>query len=188
KARSRGATKFVPTFFSRIKWSKTTAPAPRPATSRKSWTARSTTSSRQNCAVKKRPRARRAMKFSSREYLSHFRVMKHTSLAALLLFSATCAQTISARLMYDWSYQELFDKSDFVVIANPVSRTKGTDERTVLREMQENVIGVETQFETQVVLKGGKRDRFVLHHYRPVPSRVAEVNGPSFIRFDPKHA
>src|SRR5438477_388409 len=61
KARSRGATKFVPTFFSRIKWSKITAPAPRPATSRKSWTARSTTSSRQNCAAKKRRRATRVI-------------------------------------------------------------------------------------------------------------------------------
>ena|SRR5438309_1521376 len=112
--------------------------------------------------------------------------MKKTLLAAFLLFGAPFVQSTFARLMYDWSYQELFDKSDFVVIANPVSRTRDTSERTILRDIQENVIGLETQFETQVVLKGTKRARFMLHHYRSVPSRVAVLNGPLFMIFDPK--
>lgn len=105
-----------------------------------------------------------------------------------ILLSSSVAQCVFGRLMYAWSYQELFDKSDFVVIANPVSRTRDTVERTMLRDIQENVIGVETQFEAQVVLKGRKRARFIFHHYRSIPSKVAVINGPSFIRFDPKHA
>ncbi len=107
---------------------------------------------------------------------------------AAILLSTSVAHRISARLISAWSYQELFNKSDFVVIANLVSRTHDSNERTTLRKIQEKVIGVETQFQTQVVLKGAKRAHFILHHYRSVPSKVAVVNGPSFISFDPQHS
>ncbi len=96
------------------------------------------------------------------------------------------ALSASARLLPAWTYQDLYTKSDFVVIANPITRTHDTNERNIL-DIKVNVIGVETQFETQLVLKGAKRSRFVLHHYRIAPSNVAVVNGPSLISFDPPH-
>jgi len=50
------------------------------------------------------------------------------------------------------------------------------------------VIGVNTEFKALLVLKGPKRSRFVLHHYRE--SRKAEPNrvvigGPTLVEFEP---
>jgi hypothetical protein len=109
------------------------------------------------------------------------------TVAGLLVLAAVVGD-ISARLLPALTYQDLFEKSDFVVIANPTAQTQDTSENSILRGTEEKIIGVETKFETQAVLKGAKQPRFVLHHYRLVPSNVALVDGPAFISFDPKHA
>jgi hypothetical protein len=85
-----------------------------------------------------------------------------------------------------WTYQEMFEKSDFVVIATGIA-TKDTAERSKLLETID-VIGVETQFKTCVVLKG-KNDRrnFVLHHYR-MPDDKFVNDGPLLLEVLPgKH-
>jgi hypothetical protein len=81
-----------------------------------------------------------------------------------------------------WSYKELFAKSDFVVIASPLTRPRDTNERMsfpVSPPMP--VIGVSTEFKTLLVLKGSKRQRFILHHYREArkadPNKVI-IGGP----------
>jgi hypothetical protein len=96
---------------------------------------------------------------------------------------------VSAQLMYAWTYEELFSKSDFVVIAEPTSATHDTEERTILSELDPSVpaIGVVTDFRTLLVLKGQKQDRFVLHHYRLPQSDVAIINGPVLVKFNPAH-
>lgn len=79
----------------------------------------------------------------------------------------------------------MFDKSDLVVIATFVS-TKNTDERSTLRDLSHpvKVIGVATEFETYLVLKGPKNiTRFRLHHYRFQNTDDALwVNAPQLIR------
>jgi hypothetical protein len=108
-----------------------------------------------------------------------------TILAAAL--SVVSGDFVSARLMKDWTYEELFSKSDFVVIAEPISATRDTDERTNLEGIAPPtpVIGVATDFKTLLVLKGQKQDRFVLHHYRLAKPDVPLINGPQLVTFGP---
>jgi hypothetical protein len=101
-----------------------------------------------------------------------------------------------ARLMSVLSYQQLFDRSDMVVIAMPVSRTADTGEETALPNIYKQdsdgthhpvrAIGVETRFRVCLVLKGGKGIKeFVLHHYRQ-ESHVSQINGPTLVYFGPQ--
>jgi hypothetical protein len=96
------------------------------------------------------------------------------------------AGPLSARLMQEWTYQDLFAKSDLVVIAKPTAATRDTTERSTLRDIQppESVVGVVTEFQILLVLKGSTKDRFILHHYR-LESSTLMVNGPQLIAFDP---
>ena len=90
----------------------------------------------------------------------------------------------SARLVRTWSDQELFDKSDLVVIATPVA-TSDTKERGPLSNFAtQPVIGVETTFAVFTVLKGDQAIKhLVLHHYRP--DKLEVPNAPTFLSFDP---
>jgi hypothetical protein len=110
----------------------------------------------------------------------------HAAILAVAL-SIALGDFASAQLMYAWTYDELFSKSDFVVIAEPISATHGTDERSILPELDPSVpaIGVLTDLKTLLVLKGQKQDRFVLHHYRLPESDVAIINGPLLVKFNP---
>jgi hypothetical protein len=76
----------------------------------------------------------------------------------------------------------MFDKADLVVIAKPVS-THPTNEHAALEGI--SLIGVDTKFETRVVLKGSKQiSQLILHHYK-LGTNIPIVDGPSLIEFDP---
>ena len=115
--------------------------------------------------------------------------MRNLATILAVVLSIAFGNLVSAQLMYAWTYEELFSKSDFVVIAEPISATHDTDERTTLPELDPSVsaIGVVTDFKTLLVLKGQKQDRFVLHHYRLPESDVAIINGPVLVKFNPGH-
>ena len=102
------------------------------------------------------------------------------------------------------SYQELFEKSDLVVIATPLTKTADTNERTFFQGMVQTdqdgkqtgtaAIGVETTFGVSVVMKGDRAaQQFILHHYRvaPYPARDGNglvdvlIDGPNIVSFDP---
>ncbi len=90
------------------------------------------------------------------------------------------------RLMKNWSYQEMFDQADLVVVAKPVS-TADTAERAILPNITPDVhvVGVETKFEIRLVMKGGKDIRtLTLHHYRLDDPKTAMMNGPELAVFD----
>jgi hypothetical protein len=108
-----------------------------------------------------------------------------------------------------WTYEALTTKSDLVVIAVPVE-SKDTDERVDLpgirlvrpenKEKAMPAIGVDTQFEVLVVMKGRKRiGQLTLHHYRLArserlpgaagPNQIIQVSvgsGPDLVSFDAK--
>jgi hypothetical protein len=67
-------------------------------------------------------------------------------------------QSAPAYLITPWSYQDLFAKSDFVVIAERSTAPRDTNERTTLTRVSPplRVIGVTTEFKTLFVLKGPK--------------------------------
>jgi hypothetical protein len=111
------------------------------------------------------------------------------SVALALLVSHAFGYSITS-----WSYQDLFAKSDFVVVASPLTRPRDTKERMTLEKISPPVpvIGVSTEFKTLLVLKGFRRQRFVLHHYRearkPDPNKVI-LGGPPLLDFEgPKDA
>ncbi|MGO9208984.1 MAG: hypothetical protein ACLPXM_15710 [Terriglobales bacterium] len=101
-----------------------------------------------------------------------------------------------ARLISVLSYQQLFDRSDLVVIGVPVSKTADTKERSALPNIVRQdpdgtkhpitAIGVETSFRVCLVLKGDKDMRkLVLHHYRE-ESQAGAISGPALVSFDPQ--
>lgn len=90
------------------------------------------------------------------------------------------------RLMNIWTYQELFDQADLVVIGAPTT-TEDTKEKGGLPEWTTiDSVGVATGFKVSVVIKGDKAlKKFVLHHYRlKDPNKIPE-NGPNFVSFAP---
>jgi hypothetical protein len=113
--------------------------------------------------------------------------MKRAATITAILLITSALHPVWARLIDERTFEELFVKAGFVVIAKPISVTHDTPERGVLLG-NVPVIGVITEFQTLLVLKGAKQERFMLHHYRnaPLPSGVAIVNGPTLISFDPK--
>ena len=83
----------------------------------------------------------------------------------------------------------MFDKADLVVIAKVVS-TKDNGERTTLPDYDPSlvVIGVVTEFESRIVIKGAKNlTKFQLHHYRyqSEEDEFAVTNTPELVRIKP---
>ena len=111
--------------------------------------------------------------------------MKTIIAVFLILSTALLAQ---ARLMKSWSYQELYDQSDLVVIAKPVS-TQETTEKATLPNISPDVhvVGLSTEFDISLVMKGDKSaKKAALHHYRLADPKQLMMNGPSLAAFDPK--
>src|SRR5947209_6150406 len=109
-----------------------------------------------------------------------------TAITAFLIF--TTALLAQARLMRTWSYQELYDQADLVVIAKPVA-THDTAEKTTLPNIAPDVhvVGLSTEFEISVVLRGEKTiKKATLHYYRLADPKQLMINGPNLASFDPK--
>lgn len=101
-----------------------------------------------------------------------------------------------ARIVREIGYDELFAKSDLVVIARPLTKTTDTGERSYFpdvtrtdaggRQSRIPSVGVETAFEIAWVIKGRPvGGRFVLHHYREEHSPRLEADGMMLVSFDP---
>lgn len=116
--------------------------------------------------------------------------------ACLVVFALLVGLTgpAQSRLFRTWTYQELKDGSDLVVIAQPLA-SRRLEERNVLPDISRMpsrgddsryfARGVETKFKVLTTLKGIELQSMVLHHYRSA-DEGPEINGPSFIEFDPK--
>jgi hypothetical protein len=115
-------------------------------------------------------------------------------MTAAVLYCAAPNQS-QARKMVMLSYQQMFEKSDVVVIATPKSKTTDTKEQAFLpniwlqdkdgKQSEIKSIGVETVFAVSAVLKGDATiKQFTLHHYREAQIS-AELDGPHLVSFDP---
>jgi hypothetical protein len=107
-----------------------------------------------------------------------------------VLLNVAVAWVTHGRPMRTWSYQELTDQADLVVIAKPVSTTN-TTEHSVLPNtaLGVRVIGVNTEFEVLVALKGDKSlKKMVLHYYRLANPEEHLFDGPNLVSFDLKQA
>jgi hypothetical protein len=112
--------------------------------------------------------------------------MKRFAATAALILSSAIGHAAYSRGIPLLTYDELFAKSDFVVIAKPITNTRDTSERKLLGPLSPPVpvIGVVTDFESLLVLKGTKPRRFMLHHYREVRPKFM-VDGLNLIEFHP---
>lgn len=113
--------------------------------------------------------------------------MNKKLLTSFLILTFGFAPDGGARITKGWRYQEMFDKADLVVIARRVT-SNDTDERSTI--LTHAVIGVLTDFNTYLVLKGDKTIKtFQLHHYRLASDsdKVTIANGPNLIAFDWEH-
>ena len=113
--------------------------------------------------------------------------MNRKLLLFLLVVVISTGPNANARFTKGWRYQEMFDKADLVVIARRVT-TRDTEERATI--LAHDVIGVLTDFNAYLVLKGDKNAKtFQLHHYRLASDsdKSTTVNGPSLVEFSGEH-
>lgn len=105
---------------------------------------------------------------------------------AVILLLLTTPLLCFGRLMKAWTYQELFDQADLVVVAVPIS-THDTKESGGLPGWSTiETVGVNTEFQSSVVMKGDtKVKKFILHHYRLKNPKQIPPNAPSFVGFKP---
>ena len=102
------------------------------------------------------------------------------ALSLLLIISASFA---TARAVRDWPYEELMEKSDLVVIADPLSTTPTSDLLQDEGGDPKSSQGLDTKFRVMVRFKGEHpQEDFTVLHFRYAPS-VSEVNGAQFVHF-----
>jgi hypothetical protein len=97
---------------------------------------------------------------------------------------------MDARIVKPWTYQEMFDKADLVVVAEALS-TKDTGERSTLQDLEPHVgvIGIVTEFKSRLILKGAQIVKtFQLHHYRfqSEDDKLA-ADGPDLVELSGQH-
>ena len=107
-------------------------------------------------------------------------------LALTTVFLLGFAGIVTARLVRIWTYQELVEKSDLVVLASPVATNDTAEHINHPDFVGQPVIGVETRFAVAAVLKGDSAlKEFTFHHYRTGTDGVIVPNGPMLVCFDP---
>jgi hypothetical protein len=108
----------------------------------------------------------------------------------ILLLMFCVPRTMSARIVKPWTYQEMFDKADLVVIAEVLS-TKGTEERSALQDLDPHVavIGVVTEFKSRLMIKGSQSTKtFQLHHYKfQSDDDKLAANSPDLVEISGQH-
>lgn len=101
----------------------------------------------------------------------------------LLLLIFVMPSLLDARMAESWTYQEMFDKANLVVIATHIASNPIEEHTLVLRNIK--VRGVLSTFRSLLVLKGPKdMSTFQLHHYQlESPQDEYIQDGPQLIRF-----
>jgi hypothetical protein len=114
--------------------------------------------------------------------------MKKLTIGLLIL---TTALLVHARLTKLWTYQELHDQADLVVIAKHISTTNTTEQANLPNIAPDvHVIGLSSEFDVEAVMKGdASLKKLTLHHYRlaPHPENETMANGPSLASFEADH-
>jgi hypothetical protein len=112
--------------------------------------------------------------------------MKTVLTLALLLSIPVVAL---GRIRPVWTFERIHADADLVVIARPVSSTT-LDETTTLPNISPAtpVVGIETQFDVRLVLKGEVKSKSImLHHYALQRPADGQTRGaPQLVSFDPK--
>jgi Ankyrin repeats (many copies) len=109
-----------------------------------------------------------------------------TILAGLLILAATTF-VADARIINILSFRDMEKRADLIIVGRPLS-TKDTDEHSILPHIAPDipVIGMSSEFEVSIVLKGDSSlKKVVVHHYRLANPGQPLFNGPTLASFDP---
>jgi hypothetical protein len=101
----------------------------------------------------------------------------------ILLCTIGAGFIASGRPVPIWTYQDMTDKSDLVVIAKPVATTN-TAERTMLLGVQ--MTGWETELEVRLTIRGERNLKKIVFHHDNMTEVQPVVNGPNLVSFDPR--
>lgn len=107
-------------------------------------------------------------------------------ITGILIFATV--SLVESRIVKAWSYQEFYDQSDLVVIAQKFI-AEDTTEAAVPPNLSLNVhvVGVSTKFRISGVLKGDRNLTWcILHNYRLANPEAPMIDGPMLVAFDPK--
>ena len=120
--------------------------------------------------------------------------MKSHTFAIACILVVSLASYSQSREFRVWTYKELQDTADLVVISHP-SNVRLLNEKFDLpniftqsssgKKAPYHALGVETEFDVLATLKGADRKNLVLHHYRSNVGNI-EINGPLLMEFDPQ--
>jgi hypothetical protein len=112
------------------------------------------------------------------------------------LLLALGVANLEARIIVHWSAQDLFDKSDLVIIATPTATGDTLEQKDlpgIAQLTPDNktigvpAVGVETKFRIAGVLKGDKNlTKVTMHHYRLKEAVKAGINDPHLLFFNPE--
>jgi hypothetical protein len=119
--------------------------------------------------------------------------MRSVAFVTAIVLNAAAIELSAGRNIEVPTYDELFARSDFIIIACPVTKTRDTREHTMFTKNISpaiSAIGVVTEFKCLHVIKGKGMQRFTLHHYREDRSgqhgiEDAIMNGPFYMSFEP---
>jgi hypothetical protein len=111
-----------------------------------------------------------------------FRLDALTTMLGLVALAAF-ASTSQARAIKVWTYQELFEGADLVVLARAVSDADA-GYRVTDKPLRNYLVGVLTTFEVEQVVKGGHEGKeLVVFHYRMSKDAPPVENGPLLVSF-----
>ncbi len=115
--------------------------------------------------------------------------MKYASILSIIL-AVFVSPSAFSRPVALFSYEQLVEKSDIVVIATPTA-VRDTNITTTFPGIQQDgqpvpATSMEADFQVLAVLKGTKKEEKIILHYlrSPDPNKIA-VNGPMLVSFDP---
>lgn len=108
----------------------------------------------------------------------------HLTITISALLGVAVVPVLNARLREAWTFQQMFDRAQLVVIARVIASKDNGKAMPLPDFASVNVIEVLTEFETRIVFKGPKDlTKFYLRHYRyrSEEEQFAVANNPQLI-------
>ena len=109
--------------------------------------------------------------------------------ALVVIVSVALTFSVHARMRVVMDYEKQKAEADLIVIAKPIESISLGEQTNLTENIRPpvSVIGVETTFQIQAILKGtSEKNTFTFHHYR-LPEEAVVVSGPDLVSFDNQH-
>jgi hypothetical protein len=116
-------------------------------------------------------------------------MMRNVKLLLPIALLLSLSLTAVGRIRQSWTYEQMAEQSDLVVIAKPISSSR-LEEKTTLPNISPavHVVGVQTKLDVRLVLEGWPKTKDAcLHHYTLENPADGQVRGAAqLVTFDLK--